>query len=390
MDASTWAAQTIGLDILNEIMVTQKTIIVIGTEPWLSPLLSKHHVVLELCKRHRVIYIDPVFHMGNLLRLHMPDTGYKLSYHQQKPANLVVLKPWWLPKTQASRILNKVSESYFVAQLRRRIETPNVIISFNPNYAFLTKYFCCPFIYYCVDTHQDRSKEPDSIACAATVIAATKKLYDEFALHAQCVRHLPHGVDLLSLRDSAKFIPEDIKGIPRPIAGFIGAVNDHLDIPLLEYLANMMGELSIVLVGPYEKSDFGGGLSAEKLTRLQQFSNIYLSGPKPSGQLGAYINQFDVGLIPYDLNHFRIHFSYHKVLQYLALGKPVVTTVNSADGKLPPSTWLGETPITFARAVVKSLVEHSPTDMSIAQKFADEHSWERRVEQLEEWIDRIN
>lgn len=362
-----------------------KSIIVIGTEPWFGPLLSKHHVTLELSKQNKVLYLDPVYNMGDLLRLRPPRHGYAYPYHGQIPPTLSVQKPWWLPKTTESTVMNALAEHMFMAQIRAHVHKPDVIISFSPKYYFTKRLAGARLVYYCVDTHFDRSREVEMLASADLVIAATQKLYDEFRGHAHCLKYLAHGVNVDHFRKSARQQPKRLRDLPRPIAGFVGSVNAHLDIDLLESVAHALPGLSIVLIGPYEQDDYGGGLSVQSLSRLKAHSNIHLLGPKSSDQLGAYIDQFDIGLIPYDLNHVRIHFSYHKVLQYMALGKPVVTTVET-QGELPPSVWLGRSAAAFTEAIKKGLDGQNQNMAQRSLAFAEKHSWKQRVDQLETWI----
>lgn len=363
------------------------TILVAGTEPWFGPLLSKHHLTLELSKFNNVVYLDPVFHMGNLMRLSWPKRRLRFRYHNHKPNTLTLLKPWWLPKTATSKTMRCLSREFMEWQIKALRVQPELIISFDPGLAWLKSKFKVPLIYYCVDTQYDRAQEQMMLEQADIVLVATRKLYADFVNRTPHLEYLAHGIDLESYTHAAASIPEEMKRIPHPICGFVGSVNAHLDVQLIEEVATALPHLSIVFVGPYEFGDFGGGLNPTKLSRLRKHNNIYLLGPKPSARLGAYINQFDIGMIPYDLQHLRVHFSYHKILQYLALGKPIASTVKPVDEPLPGVVRCADEKNSFIHAIESLLHEYPRLNSKEAFQFAKMHSWTRRIEQLSQWLE---
>jgi len=366
--------------------LSSQSILVIGTESWFGPLLSKQHVVLELCKRNKVLYMEPFYHLGSLLRGHLPHRLSHEPYHDEQPPTLHRLTPLRLPKSQALPWVRRLSETIVLAQLRFRRFRPDVVLSFNPYFAFLAGRWEAPFVYYCVDTQPDEAAEAETLTRADLVVAATEVLYQRFKGRTRRLKYLPHGVNIDALNANAGDLPPEMVALPHPVAGFVGAIGPFLDTTLIEQLAQARPDLSLVLVGPYEKGSFGGGLAHEALARLRGLPNIHLLGPRPSEQLGAYINAFDVGIIPYHTSHPRVHFSYHKVLQYLALGKPVVTTCFASNAILPPHVTVAESHAAFVEAVGRALTCHDVSAAHECRAFARQHTWERRVAQLSDWI----
>lgn len=379
--------------------LVNKNILVIGTESWFGPLLSKHRIVLELCKYNRVIYMEPPYHLGKLLRGISPNDSYLVAapYHQEYPNTFSRFVPIWLPKSYYSRIIRSMSESILYLQLYLNAIKPDIIISFSLSFPFLTKNKS-KFIFYAVDTHgADKNSdalevrlETETLAKADLVVAGTEKLYAEFQGRTKHLKLLTHGVDVDAIIAGVNSsIPDDLHAIPKPLIGFLGAVNQRLDISLIEYLAHIHPEWSLVFVGPYQESDFGSGLPKEQLERLKSLSNLYLLGRRPSSLVGAYFNAFDVCIMPYDVSNPYVHFASHKPLQSLAVGTPVVTTCAASDTILPPSVRVGETPTAFVQAIEKTLVEHNELDAEKARAFVKGHSWKHRVYQLSEWIAEI-
>lgn len=365
--------------------LVNRQILVVGTEFWSGPLLSKHHIVLELCKQNRVLYLEPVYHAGSILRGQRQVMQYPFLYHELHPAGLQRLRPWWLPKSDRPGLMRRLSETLVRLQARRAMARPDLILSFSPDFPFLGQHPPIPFVYFCVDTQVQPNREAETLSRADLVVAGTEKLLADFQGRARQVRFLPHGVSVTLLQTGREALPPEMAGIPHPIAGFVGAVSQHIDLPLLLTVAWQNPTVSFVLVGPYVAGDFGANLPAEAIARLQAQPNLYLLGPKRSDELGRYINQFDVGLIPYDLAHFRIHFSFHKVLQYLALGKPVATTVAPPPELEVPALWVGTDPAGF-NAALRTALEQAATKADAAAAFAKQHSWQQRVEQLSAWL----
>lgn len=367
-------------------LLSGQSILVVGTDCWFSPMVSKQHIVLELCKRNRVLYVEPFYYVDSLLKGHLPGSQRDASYHDKKPPELSLITPWRLPKSGTSTVVRRLSESMVLAQLRARRFKPDVIISFNPYFSFLADRWKVPFIYYCVDIHLDEASEAETLSRASLVVAATKVLYRRFQGRTQRLEYLPHGVSLDVLYESADHTPPEMADLPRPIVGFVGSIGEHLDISLLEKLSRSIKEGSIVLVGPYARNSFGGGLSDEALTRLRALPNLHLLGPRPSDQLGAYFNSLDVGLVAKDTSHPLVHFSYSKVMQYLALGKPVVTTCFATSDTLPPHVTVAENHEDFIAAVRQVLREQDSDTAEECRAFARGHTWERRVAQMADWI----
>ena len=100
--------------------------------------------------------------------------------------------------------------------------------------------------------------------------------------------------------------------------GFIGSgtIKGKIDLQLLNYLADKYPEINFVFIGLFDESiiDFRG------------YPNLINLGYKPLQLLSSYIKHFDVGIIPYCLNRFGQSAYPVKIMEYLALGKPVVST----------------------------------------------------------------
>lgn len=139
---------------------------------------------------------------------------------------------------------------------------------------------------------------------------------------------IANGIDANHFIRSENIQISDFPGkIPKPIIGYVGTIQDRVDINLLEYLADKNPNKSFVLVGPlwpvFLKKFRKPAIDIKK---LKKHKNIYLLGRKSYKTTPGYIRNFDVCIIPHKLDQF-IKYTYSlKVLEYLACGKPVVTT----------------------------------------------------------------
>ena len=363
-----------------------RSILVVSTEPWFGPLLSKQYIALELSRHNRVLFIDPAYNLADLARRRWPRDRFREHYHDLRPSNLRRLRPWRLPKDRDSRLIGRFSQALQAAQVRARGFRPDLIVSFNPAYSFLTDYWPVPFVFYSVDSQTDPQALAEALRKADLVVAASDALYRRYLGRTRRLEYLPHGVNLEALTRQAGRTPADMAGLPHPVAGFIGALNDRLDLNLIEHLSQARPALSIPLIGPYAPDSFGGGLAGPQLARLQRLPNVRLLGAKPSGELGAYINALDVAIVPYDANHPGVIFDYHKTLQVLALGKPMVTTCSVPDHVAPPQVYTGATPEAFVAAVDRALAEQDAAAAEACREFARQNTWERRGQQLMELL----
>jgi glycosyltransferase involved in cell wall biosynthesis len=103
----------------------------------------------------------------------------------------------------------------------------------------------------------------------------------------------------------------------RPVAGYVGVIDERIDAALLAGLAATLPDWDIHVVGPVVKID---------PETLPTAPNVYYPGPVPYAELPSVMAGFDVGLMPFALNEATRSISPTKTLEYLAAGLPVVST----------------------------------------------------------------
>ncbi len=111
--------------------------------------------------------------------------------------------------------------------------------------------------------------------------------------------------------------PEDQKNIPHPRLGFYGVIDERFDIELIKSMAIQRPDWHFVMIGPVVKID------PETLPKL---NNVHFLGSKSYNELPAYVSGWDIALIPFMINESTKFISPTKTPEYLAAGKPVVST----------------------------------------------------------------
>ncbi|MBD2744493.1 glycosyltransferase family 1 protein [Coleofasciculus sp. FACHB-1120] len=111
--------------------------------------------------------------------------------------------------------------------------------------------------------------------------------------------------------------PADQKNIPHPRLGFYGVIDERMDLELLSGMAQARPDWHLVIIGPVVKID---------PKELPQHPNLHYLGGKSYQELPAYLGGWDVALLPFARNESTRFISPTKTPEYLAAGKPVVST----------------------------------------------------------------
>jgi glycosyltransferase involved in cell wall biosynthesis len=179
-------------------------------------------------------------------------------------------------------------------------------------------------------------------------------------------------------QEAAKPIPEDVKNVEGPIIGWFGVVDERMDYDLLRKAAELRPDWSFVIVGPVVKVDPAS---------LPQAENLHWLGGRDYKVLPDYCRAFDVCMMPFALNEATEYINPTKALEYLATGRPVVSTpVRDVVRQYSDSIFIAKSAEDFVACCEKAL--HHPDAHMIAKGMerAREAGWERTVEKMQELI----
>ena len=220
--------------------------------------------------------------------------------------------------------------------------------------------------------------ERRQLAVADVVTAVTPALARRWEeVSGRPVVLLPNGcdVDHYAAVDEAP-VPA-VPDLPSPVAGLVGTISERIDIGLLEAVAAT--GMGLLLVGP-RRSSFAPG----RFERLVAQPGVHWAGPQPYAALPGYLRLMDVGLTPYVDDAFNRASYPLKTLEYLAAGRPVVSTpLPAAVGLGTDLVLLGAGAGAFVQGVRAAALQASDPRLVRARRaFASTHSWRARADQL--------
>ena len=171
--------------------------------------------------------------------------------------------------------------------------------------------------------------------------------------------------------------PADQAHIPHPRIGYFGVIDERIDLNLIEGIAIRKPEWHIIMVGPVVK------INPDTLPKLP---NIHYLGMKSYNELPSYISGWDIAMMPFAHNESTRYISPTKTPEYLAAGKPVVSTpiidVLRAYGRNGLVNIAG-TPEEFVRVTSVEL-ENTDRDewMQRVNEFLSQNSWDKTWQRM--------
>lgn len=163
------------------------------------------------------------------------------------------------------------------------------------------------------------NQEKYLMAHADIVFTGGKSLYEsKKQLHAN-VHCFPSSVDQEHFAKALNGIgiAPDIACLQTPIVGYYGVIDERIDLELLHESAKKLPNVSFVMIGPLAKIDKAD---------LPKENNIHYLGMKSYNELPHYLKAFDIAMMPFALNDATKYISPTKTLEYMAAGKPIIST----------------------------------------------------------------
>jgi glycosyltransferase involved in cell wall biosynthesis len=224
--------------------------------------------------------------------------------------------------------------------------------------------------------------EAELFARADVVFTGGRSLYEAKRSRHRNVHAFPSSVDaghFARARDPLADPPDQAR-IPRPRLGYFGVIDERMDMRLVQAVADERPDWSIVLVGPFAK-----------ITKraIPRGPNIHHLGKKAYEELPAYLAGWDVALLPFARNEATRFISPTKTPEYLAAGKPVIST--SIRDVVHPYGVQGLVRIAdgadeFIAAVEEALAEEPGPRMRRADLLLERLSWDRTWAAMDELL----
>jgi glycosyltransferase involved in cell wall biosynthesis len=216
------------------------------------------------------------------------------------------------------------------------------------------------------------------VANADVVFTGGYKLWQAKSRHHANVHFFGCGVDVDHFsRARSEDLPlaPELQSLGRKVMGYFGVIDERIDYDLLRKLADENSDAELVMVGPVVKVD-----PAE----LPQGPNIRWLGQRQYSELPSYVKGFDVCLMPFALNDATEYINPTKTLEYMAAGKPIVSTaVADVVHHFTPVVTVAENADDFVTATAVAI--EAPDIAMIARGIeqARANSWESIVARME-------
>jgi glycosyltransferase involved in cell wall biosynthesis len=160
-----------------------------------------------------------------------------------------------------------------------------------------------------------RLRQRRALTAADVVFSGGRSLHQGVLRQRSTGVHLfPSGVETVHYERSRRLRPARRE---RPVAGYVGVVDERLDLVLIADVAAALPDWTVRVVGPVAKID---------PSALPRAANLHYDGMVAYERLPEVMAGFDVALMPFALNDATRSISPTKTLEYLAAGLPVVST----------------------------------------------------------------
>jgi glycosyltransferase involved in cell wall biosynthesis len=285
--------------------------------------------------------------------------------HSSPQSNVVVLRPRTPVQVPGFHADQLPLLEPLIAQLAQELEGRTIVTWLYTPMALPLAEALAPavVVYDCMDElslflgapAELLSREAALIECADVMFTGGPSLFRAKQTRHSNVHCFSSSVDAAHFRVRQRAVQdaEDQVAIPHPRLGFYGVIDERLDLPLIDFIAEARPQWQIVLVGPVVKIDPAS---------LPRRDNIHYFGQRTYDELPRYLAGWDVCLLPFARNDATRFISPTKTLEYMAAELPIVSTpITDVAEPYGDIVYLGDTPTEFL-AACEAALESGPEE----------------------------
>ena len=350
---------------------------------WAFVLQRPQHLLSRAAREGRVLYFEePIY----------GDAPPRLEYTAIAP-HLIVAVPY-LPEQLSAAAANAWQARLLEQAIREHVPGSYVLWYYTPMaIAFTAALTPEAVVYDCMDELSAFAGAPPELKDyerrlfqrADLVFTGGQSLYEAKRSHHARVMMFPSSVDVAHFAAARTLTtpPPDQPATSMRRIGYCGVIDERMDYELLRGLAAARPDWHFVLVGPTAKIDSAA---------LPQAANLHYLGPKPYASLPSYLAGWDVAMLPFARNESTRFISPTKTPEYLAAGKPVVST--SIRDVVRPYGQQGLVRIAdsvedFVAAIAASLAEDPLQRLRAVDAFLSHMSWDGTWRQMRQAIVQV-
>lgn len=372
-----------------------KQIVCISTACWYPFPTRKQNIMERLDDDCEILYIDPPFTMlAPLKDKSLMGKIFECTKEQPKPKeNITVYKPPVIfPFFNKLRSINKINQrilAHFIKSKMKKHGFNNPVIwCYSPASCDIVNLLPhSAVVYDCIDRHSGYGgimnpqvvdkMEKELCEKSDQIFCTTDGLFDTVSKYNKNTVVIPNGANYELFSKSADKLPapEAMKEIPHPVFGFVGMLQECIDYKMALAVADENPDGSVVFIGkPLPNVD---------LSELKKRKNIYLLGLVPQPELPAYISQFDVCLNIFKSGKLSREVSPLKFYEYLATGKPIVSTPEPVQVlKYSSIIEIARSPEEFIEKCHKCAAFSDAEKRSLRMAAGRNSSWDARVDEI--------
>lgn len=311
-------------------------ILALVPDNWEGPWMPRHHIMSRLSRYYKVLWVSPPLCWRESLRARPSDAPER--------GLCKISENLWTYAPERYLSVNYRYERMEHFLFKRRIEKIKSLLAamgikrlilyvWRPEFGSYVGEFNEELVCYHIDDEYTFSpvelpnteEECQLLRASDLVFIHSKTLMEKKGYLSQSTHYVPNGVDFRYYRkvmDDTSIHLDEFDAIPRPRIGYVGIIKKQIDLRLLTEIARKRRDWSLVLIGPVNPCH---DIQTE-IALLQKEKNVYFLGAKRPEELAGYIKHLDVCLMCYRKTDYTKFIYPLKLHEYLACGKPVVST----------------------------------------------------------------
>lgn len=196
------------------------------------------------------------------------------------------------------------------------------------------------------------------------------------------IEMIRNGVDAQNFRSRglAAARPTDLPSEGCHIVGFVGALYEWIDWDLIAQASRAIPEAQFVFVGPNN--------CPTAIKSLEESPNVRFLGPRAYESIPGYVAAFDTCWVPFKTGQITAAANPVKIYEYLALGKPVVSTSVADPESFESLVSVGNNQDEVI-AHLRNNINSTVGDTNARVEFAYRNSWDSRASQFSEFIQKV-
>ncbi len=364
-------------------------ILILSSTEWHAPWTRRQQFSLLWAENSsRVLFVEPPYSLTTMLRFPEKSLSFSFNYKLNEiQKNIwVTSPPTLLPFYSRSKTINCINQhilTQIVNKIIYKINLGNPLIFIcHPLFVKALKNLRYQFLVYdCADEFSAyprasqkliKSLEKRLLNLADAVWVSASGLFEARKELNMNTFLVPNGVNFERFANSIydnEICPVDLREIERPRVGFVGSVYEWIDLDLIKYAAQRRKNWHFVFVGYVRRN-----IDSHFLTG---FNNLHFLGPKRYEDIPSYVKSFDVCIAPFKQNMLTQTVNPLKVYEYLAAGKPVVTTPMAELQKINDVLYIADTQEKFLSYIELAIKEDSSEKILSRREVAKRFDWHR-------------